>query len=111
VGEEAVVAVVVAVVEVVVVVVAVVTEAVVEEEEVEVVEMPLKTQSHQLQESKRWAHCQKSSMETEPQRTTSLKRSNNTCALIAIGSFKVRLIFLLIWSLIGIGWEMAISDY
>jgi hypothetical protein len=33
------------------------------------------------------------------------------CAGTTIGPFKVGLILLLIWSLIGIGWEMAISDY
>jgi hypothetical protein len=61
-------------------VVEVVEEEVVEEA-VEVAETPLKTRSHQPQESKRWAHCQKSSMETELWRTTSSKKSNNTCAL------------------------------
>jgi hypothetical protein len=33
-----------------------------------------------------------------------------TCKLL-LGAFKVGLILLLIWSLIGIGWEMAISNY
>jgi hypothetical protein len=55
----------------------------VEEEVVEVAETPPKTRSYQPQESKQWAHCQKSSTETELWRTTSLKKSNNTCALTA----------------------------
>jgi hypothetical protein len=55
----------------------------VEEEAAEVAETPLKTQSYQPQESRQWAHYLKSSMETELWRTTSSKKSNNTCALTA----------------------------
>jgi hypothetical protein len=52
-------------------------------EEEAVAETPLKTRSYQPPESGQWAHCPKSSTETEPRRTTSLKKSNNTCALTA----------------------------
>jgi hypothetical protein len=55
----------------------------VEEEAAEVAETPLKTRSYRPQESKQWAHYQKSSTETELWRTTSLKKSNNICASTA----------------------------
>jgi hypothetical protein len=55
----------------------------VEEEAAEVAETPLKTRSYQPPESRQWAHYLKNSTETELWRTTSSKKSNNTCALTA----------------------------